>query len=108
MKRKLTSDLTVHHIRNANASRLGETLQSRGDIDAIAVDLSIFYHHITEVDTYTEMHLAVLRQLRVLTPKRDLNRNGGSDCLRHTGKLGQNAFAGGVDESSVAVQSAHQ
>src|SRR5690242_2137122 len=93
-QRKLGSDLPMNHVRNADAARLGETLQPRRDVNAVPVNLLALDHHIAKVDADAELHPALLRQLRILGPKRGLNRNGASNCLDHTGEFGQYAVTG--------------
>jgi hypothetical protein len=100
-QRKLRSDLTVNHVRNANAPRLGQALQSRGDIDTIAVNLLALDHHIAEVDADAELHPTVEGQLRILGLKLGLDCNGARNRLDHTGELGQYAVAGRVHESAM-------
>src|SRR6267378_4462612 len=36
-------------VRDADPARFGETLQPRGDVDSIAVDLLAFDHHVAQV-----------------------------------------------------------
>src|SRR6266851_2014863 len=100
-QRKLGSDLPMNHVRNANAARLGETLQPRRDVNAVPVNLLALDHHIAKVDADAELHPALLRQLRILDPERGLNRNGASNRLDHTGEFGQYAVTGRIDESAV-------
>ncbi len=38
---------------------LGKTLQARGDIDAVAVDLLAIHHYVAEVHADAELHPAI-------------------------------------------------
>src|SRR5262249_33536763 len=95
--------LPMNHVRNADAGRLSETLQPRGDIDALAINLIALDHHIAEIDADAELHPPLQRQFRILVPQRALNRNGAINRLDHTSEFGQNTIAGRVDQASAMV-----
>ena len=40
--------------RHHHAARLGQLLQPRGDIDAIAIDIAVHQHHIAQIDPDAE------------------------------------------------------
>src|SRR5262245_23433362 len=42
--------LIVHDPADANPARLGESFQARGDVDPIAVDVSLFDDDIAQID----------------------------------------------------------
>ena len=59
-------DLPVGLLGKADRTRLGDALQSRGDIDAVAHQIAIlFLDHVAKVDADTEFDAALRRQARV-------------------------------------------
>ena len=63
-------------------------------IDAVAINLLTFDHHVAEVDADAELHPTLQRQFRIFVPKRTLNRNGAINRLDHAGEFGQYAVTG--------------
>ena len=51
---ELVSDLVSHHSREANATRLGETLQTCRDIHTVAEDVMFLDDHVAQVDPDAE------------------------------------------------------
>ena len=51
--------------RNGNAARLGELLQPRRDIDAIAVPILALDNHVTEIDTDAHVDAAIVCDILV-------------------------------------------
>src|SRR3954453_10870256 len=47
---QLIADLIPHYARDTDAPRLCQSLQSRGDIDAVTVDIVAVGDHIAEID----------------------------------------------------------
>jgi hypothetical protein len=100
---QFTPDLLVHFSRDADAAGVGETLQSRRDVDPITIDLIALDHHVAEVDADAKLHPTLRWQLRVFSAERGLNIHRAIHRLDHAGELGQNAIAGRVYEAAVVA-----
>ncbi len=59
---QLVLDVVVDGFRDADASALGQSLDSGRNIDSIAVDPFPFHNHIPQVDADTKLHSAIFRQ----------------------------------------------
>src|SRR6266550_992224 len=53
-------DLVVDDAGDADPVKLGDPLQPRGDVDAVAVNVAVFDDHITRVDADAELDARVL------------------------------------------------
>src|SRR5713101_6903691 len=102
-ERQLALDLIVHDAGDADAAGVGETLQSRGDVDAIAVDLLALDHHVAEIDANAEFHPARRLQIRILALERRLNLDRAIHRLDHAGEVSQHAVASGVHEAPAMI-----
>src|SRR5216684_3536969 len=70
---ELVLDLVMDGARDADAAGLRETLEARGDVDAVAVDLLAIDHHVPEVDADTKLHPALGWQRGILGLERGLD-----------------------------------
>jgi hypothetical protein len=85
----------VDAARYANAARVGETLQPRRDVDAVAINLLAVDDYVAEVDADAKLHPA-LGQARVLSLERSLDPDCALDGVHHAGKLRENAVGRGI------------
>ncbi len=100
---QLAPNFIVHLSGDADAARLGETLQPCRDVDPVAVDLLAIHHHVAEVDPNAKLHSAVGWQICVLRLERGLDLNRALDGIHDAGELGQYAVARRVHESSTVL-----
>src|SRR5688572_2490854 len=49
-------DFVAHFRRDANASRLRDVLEARGDIDAVTVDACFVVENIADIDADAKLH----------------------------------------------------
>ena len=56
------SDIFLGCCRQANASWLGERLQARGDVDAIAEQIATLHHDVADMDSDSELKPALPRE----------------------------------------------
>ena len=47
---QLVGDMLAHRFRDDDTARRGQRLQAGGDIDAVAVDVGLIRHDVTEMD----------------------------------------------------------
>src|SRR5216683_297264 len=102
-QRELVSYLLMDSTGDADAARVGETLEAGGDVDAVTVDLLAVHHHVAEVDADTEFHPALGREIRVFGLQHGLDLDGALDGIDHAGEFGEYAVAGGIDEAPVML-----
>ena len=93
----------MDNTRDADATWLRKTLQARGDIDAVTVDLLAVDHHVAEIYADTELHLAFGWQVRILSLKSTLDLGRTIHCLDYAGEFCQYAVAGGIYEPAVML-----
>src|SRR5713101_8753401 len=94
----------MHLAGDADPARFGETLEARGDVDAVAVDLLAIHHHVAEVDADAELHPALRRQLLVFGLERGLDLDRALDRIHDAGELSKNAVTCGINEPSVMLR----
>ena len=100
---ELVPDLFVYGARDADTAGVGEALEARGDVDAVAVDLLAIHHHVAEVDPNAKLHPPVGWQICVLGRKRGPDLNRALDGIHYAGELGQYAIARRVHESPAVL-----
>src|SRR6266849_10835860 len=49
-QRELVAEVLADSARDADAAGVGEALETRGDVDAVAVNLFAIHHHVAKVD----------------------------------------------------------
>ncbi len=91
--------LIVHHARDADPAGLGDPLQPRGDVDAVAVDVVVFDDHVTRIDADAELDALVLGGSVVPCRHPPLQRDGADDRFDDARELDQDSVAGGLDDA---------
>ena len=82
------------------AARVGESLQPRRDVDAVAVDVVAFDDHVSEIDADAELDAAVVQRGAVAVGHAGLDRDGAAHGLDRAGEIDQQAVAGAFDDAS--------
>jgi hypothetical protein len=85
---------------HADASGHGERLQACRDVDTIPVNVFIRDDHIAEVDPNAKDDVLSFRGAGVPLNHSSLNRDRAGYRLYDTGKLYQDAVAGGLDDAT--------
>ena len=93
-----TLDLSEDFARDQNAARIGKSLEPRGDVDALAVDIALLVHnHVTQIDTNAQLQ-------RVTTGgELILNICSTSEGGNGASKFGQNAIARGFNQAPLVT-----
>src|SRR5260370_14261389 len=65
VQRQLTFDLRMNGVRDADAAGLGETFQSRRNVDAVTEDLRALHHHCADVHPDAKVHAPIRWQANV-------------------------------------------
>ena len=92
-ERDLGLGVVVDGAGDADFSGLGEPLETRGDVDPIAVDVALLDDHVADVDADAERDAPVLGQLRLALGDALLDRGGALDRIDHARELDQRAVA---------------
>src|SRR5712692_6975532 len=103
VERQLVPDIFVDGAGDADTAWVGETLQPRRDVNAVAVKLLAIDDHIAEIDADAKLHSPRGRDTGVFRLEPGLNIDRALDRVYHTGEFGQNAIAGGADKSPVML-----
>src|SRR5665811_2281602 len=91
---ELAPDMVVNAARDADAAGLGQPLDTRGDIDAIAEDVAVLHHDIADIDADAKPHTALFTEGQVGLGKIMLDLNGALYGGNDAGEFGENAVTG--------------
>ena len=91
--------LPIGVIGDTNSARLSNTLQPRGDIDAVAENIVVVKNDVTDVDADPEID-AVLWEIHILTGHAALNLNRAASGIHRAGELHQQPVTGGLDDAA--------
>ena len=72
----------------------GKTLEARGDVHLVGVNLPDLDHHVAEVHLNAKMHSVSMCQAQTLSLERGLDFACALDCIYDTGKFAQDAISG--------------
>ena len=100
-KRQLGFDLVEDLARNADTAGLGEPLQTRRDVDAVAVDVVVLDDDVAEVNADPEGDATLLGNGFVTFGDAPLDVDGALDRLDDARELDQNAVAHELDDAPV-------
>src|SRR5262249_34870880 len=103
LQNQLVLDVFTHSPRDADASSVGQALQTGGDVDAITVDLFPLHNHIAQVDTNAELHSPVGWQLRIPSFEFALDLDRTLHGVHHAGELGEHTIACGANDSTALL-----
>ena len=88
--------------RKADSAGLGDTLQSRGDIDAIAHQIAVaLFDHIAEMDADAELDAALGRKAGVALDHTVLHLDGAAHGIDHAAELDEVPVTGALDDAPV-------
>ncbi len=85
--------------RDADAAGLGERLEARGDIDAVAEDVAILDDNVADIDADAELD-AVVRYAGVALGHRLLPVGRAAQRVDDAGEFDEEAVAGGFDDAA--------
>src|SRR6202011_2592625 len=95
--------LLVNAARDVNLARIGYTLKTRSNIDAITVNVVYFDDHVAKIDTNPIFDPMMLRQRCVASNHVLLDDDAASHGFDGTIKDRNKTVAGGFDEPSVML-----
>src|SRR5215472_7505177 len=91
---QLIPDRIAHSARYADAAGLGERLQSRRYIDAVAVDVLSLHNNVAQVNTHAKLKLFVRRNAGIASYHAALHFDRAANRLDGARELDQDAIAG--------------
>jgi hypothetical protein len=103
LHRQLVGDLLVHRARNADAADFGETLEARGDIDAIAEQVAVALDHVADGDADAKAHLPAGGIRHVARAQAFLDIDRAAHGFDGAGEFSENGVAGGVENPPPAL-----
>ena len=95
--------LIADRARDADAAGLGELLQARGHVHAIAEDVVVLADHVAEVDADAKADLAPRRHVAVAPRHAPLDLDRTRHGIRDARELDQHAIAGGLDQPPLVL-----
>ena len=94
--------LTIGVLGQADRAGLGDALQSRGDIDAVAHQVAVaLLDHVAEMDADPKFDALVRRDASVALDHRPLDLNGAVHRVDDAPELDNCAVAGALDDAAV-------
>jgi hypothetical protein len=95
-------DLPVGLLGEADRARLGDALQPRRDIDAVAHEVAVaLLDHIADMDADAELNPLVLWHARIAFDHRPLDFHGAVHRVHHAAEFDDAAVAGALDDATM-------
>src|SRR5271165_5229857 len=92
-------DLPIGVLGEADRARLGDPLEPRGDIDAVAHQIAVrLFDHVAEMDADAEFDAAIVRHARVAFGHAVLYFDRAAHRVDHAAELDQRPVAGALDD----------
>ena len=89
-------------LRETDGTGLGDTLQSRGDIDAVAHQITVaLLDHIAKMDAHAELDAALGRKASVALDHAILHLDGAAHGIDYAAELDEDAVASALDHAPV-------
>jgi hypothetical protein len=94
-------DLPIGLLGKTDCAGLGDSLQSRGDVDAVTHQIAVaFPDHVAQMDADAKLDAALGRHAGVALGHAVLNFDGAAHRLDHAAKFDERAVAGALDDAS--------
>jgi hypothetical protein len=88
---------------DTNASRLGQRLQARGDVDPVAVDIAFVNNDIAEIHANAKLNSLCCRDALIVVGHSPLDRGGALDGVDDACELNQRAVAHELDDTPMEL-----
>ena len=102
---ELALDLVEGRSGQADAAGIGELLQARGDVHAIAIYVALIEDDVADIDADPVAELPVFGNAGILAPQRQLHFDREADRVHNAGELHQRAVARELDDAAVILGS---
>jgi hypothetical protein len=101
--RKLLADMLAHRRADADLAGLGERLEPRRDVDAVAKDVVVLDNHVAHVDADTKADALALVDVGIAIFHALLHHDGAAHRIDDRGELDQEAVARGLDDTALVL-----
>jgi hypothetical protein len=99
----LVAHLVAHDPADADPARLGQRLQPRGDIDAVAVNVILLEDDVAKIDADAKLDAAFLGDAVIAQRHLALQFDRAAHCIDDARKLGQQPVAGSFDDATAML-----
>src|SRR6476619_3464030 len=82
---------------------IGEGLDTRGDVDAVAIEVVALDDHVAEIDADAQLDAVVRRDTEVVLGHRLLHLDRAAHRVDDAGKLHQHTVAGRLDDAALML-----
>ncbi len=100
---QLVLHVIAHGARDANAAGLGQSLQPRGDVDAVAEDILAVDDDVAEIDADAQVDAAIRRQVGVALGHAALNLDGAAHGIDDAGEFDEQPVARRLDDAALML-----
>ena len=87
----------------ANTSGLGQSLQARGDIDPVPVDVVSVNNDVAEIYANAKLNSLCFRRALIVASRSPLDRGGALDGIDDACELNQRAVAHELDDTPMEL-----
>ena len=101
--RHLVGHRLVHRARHADAARIGDAFQPRGDVDSVAEEIGAALDHVADGDADAELQAAAWRVGAVAGAQRFLDVDGGAHRLHGAVERAHDGVAGRVEDAAAVA-----
>src|ERR1700691_3649455 len=105
-ERQLLFYLVVGLARNADAAAFGDTFETGGNIDAVAIDVFAFDDDVADVHADAKRHLAVALSASIARRHRPLNFSSATDAFDGAGEFLKQPVAHELDNATAVLGNA--
>src|SRR6202011_6249281 len=100
---ELVAHLVAYDPIDADPARLGQSFESRCDIDTIAIDVAAVLDDVAEIDPDTELDALLLRHPDVAFSHLLLNLDGATHRIDNAGELDQQPVASRLNNAAAVL-----
>jgi len=104
LERQFLHDVIVNAPRDADPARVRQALQARGDVDAIAENISVLQHDVADIDSDAELHSTVFFEVVVRVSQFILDFDRALDSRQGAAERRKDAVAGRSANSSLVLR----
>ena len=97
------ADLIAHGARDADAAGLGEHLETRRDVDAVAKNIVLLDDHVAQIDADAELDPSRRRHIGIAPRHPALDLGGARHRVYDAVELHQHAIAGRLDDAAAVL-----
>ena len=100
---ELVAHLVTYDPIDADPARLGQSFESRCDVDTVAIDLAAVLDDVAEIDPDTELDAPLVRHSDVAFGHLLLNLDGATHRIDNAGELDQQPVASRLNNAAAML-----